>query len=150
MLGWLRCGLYQLSHRGHSLSSRADAIPRYRNTLEREARPTQPLLAFVSIKGKEEAFLHRERMTSFFLSPTSCGTALHIHREARGRPELLRVSQPSSHSHGLNWLSLRENKLQVIVVAALSLSLSPFLSLPCSTFPPPHFLSLLQCQTCWQ
>lgn len=42
------------SHRGHSLSSRADAIPRYQSTLERDSGLTQPLLVFVSIKGKEE------------------------------------------------------------------------------------------------
>lgn len=85
---------WYLGQRGHSLSSRADVIPRYQSTLERDVRLTQPLLVFVSIKGKEKA------RKNDFLNPTSCGTVLHIHRGATGRSEVSRTL------HLLTWTEL--------------------------------------------
>lgn len=57
------------SHRSRSLSSRADFPDS--GALLRDSRRTQPLLVFVSIKGKEEAFLLPERMASKSLHPVA-------------------------------------------------------------------------------
>lgn len=76
------------SHRSRSLSSRADFPDS--GALLRDSRRTQPLLVFVSIKGKEEAFLLPERMASKSLHPVAqCCT---FTGGAAGRAEELRCA----------------------------------------------------------
>lgn len=98
--------------RGHSLPSRNDVIPRYQSTLERDPRLTQPLLVFVSIKGKEEV------RKNGFLNPTSCGTELHI-----------QSWRTQGSAHKLNALLLRENKCLIKDILFCIHHLWPFLSL---------------------
>lgn len=117
--------------RGHSLSSRADVIPRYQSTLERDARSTQPLLVFVSIKGKEEA------RKNGFLNPTSCGTVLLIQRGATGRAEV-----PKTHMDSTGSFSGKNKRLNKVLVA--------FSSLPSLSFLTSLLLSLTYCQSCSQ
>lgn len=70
---------WYLSHWGHSLSSRADVIPRYQSTRERrEADPASSCLCEHKRQGRG---LPPQRKNGF-LNPTSCGTVQHIHRGA--------------------------------------------------------------------
>lgn len=120
------------SHRGHSLSSRW-RYPRYQSTLERDARLTKPLLVFVSIKGKEEAFLLRERMASEILHPVAQCCTFTEEQQAE-----LKSSELCCRSHELNQPFLRENRQPYKAIV----SFSPHLSV--STTPsrsPSHCLN---------
>lgn len=92
----LDCICLMQSQGGHSLSSRAD-FPDSTALLRAIERLTQPLLVFVSIKGKEEAFLLRERLASESRLPVTQCCTLREKQHAE-----LRTSELCRRSHELN------------------------------------------------